>query len=288
MGRRSLVLFPGALGDAVCLEPVVAWLARTGPVEVAARGAAAEVADLFPARPRVSSLDRLEVARLFAPRTADPPDRWLDRYARVVSFTGAKSEEVRARLSARAGAILAPFPRRDGATHAIDEMLAAVAGADAAGGAVPTLALPHPVDRRPGRMVLHPGAGASAKRPPEALLRELARRWRRAAGRSVEVLLGPAEAGEDGSWRGLGVVARPGTVEEMARRIAAADVYVGGDTGPSHVAGALGVHAVVLFVATSPARFGPRGRGVRALDLRGPGNGDGRETAWAALASELP
>ncbi len=283
------MLFPGALGDAVCLEPVVAWLVRTGPVEVCARGAAAEVAALFPARPRVSSLDRPEVARLFALRTdADRCDRWLDRYGRVVSFTGAQSEEVRARLRGRAGATLVPFPSRDGTTHAIDEMLVAVAGADAAVGAVPTLVLPHPVDRVRGRMVLHPGAGASAKRPPPALLREIARRWRRAAGASVEVLLGPAEAGEEASWRGLGVVARPGTVEAMAARIAAADVYVGGDTGPSHVAAALGVRAIVSFVATSPTRFGPRGRGVRVLDLRDPRNEDGLEAAWAALASELP
>lgn len=284
------MLFPGALGDAVCVEPVVAWLARTGPVELLARGAAAEVAALFPARPLVSSLDRVEVARLFAPRTAaDRGDRWLDRYARVVSFTGARSDGVRARLGARAGAILAAFPRRTGTTHAIDEMLVAVAGEEAAAvDAVPTLVLPRPVGRVPGRMVLHPGAGASAKRPPVALLRELADRWRRAPGTSVEVLLGPAEAGEEASWRGLGVVARPGGVEELAGRIAAADVYVGGDTGPSHVAAALGAHAVVVFVATSPRRFGPRGPGVRALDFREPGSGDGLETAWAALASQLP
>ena len=49
----TAVLFPGALGDAVCLEPTVARLAGAGPVTLYARGAAGEIASLFPSAPRV-------------------------------------------------------------------------------------------------------------------------------------------------------------------------------------------------------------------------------------------
>src|SRR5690606_31048358 len=80
----SLLLFPGALGDAVCVEPAVAWLATRGPVTFLARGAAAEVAALFPARPTIGSIDDLRVARLFAPKAAgDDAPAWLAAFERV-------------------------------------------------------------------------------------------------------------------------------------------------------------------------------------------------------------
>ena len=47
----SVVLFPGALGDAVCLEPAMAHLAACGPTTLYARGHAAEVAQSFPSLP---------------------------------------------------------------------------------------------------------------------------------------------------------------------------------------------------------------------------------------------
>src|SRR5262245_8581815 len=96
---RSLLLFPGALGDTVCLEPTAAWLAGSGPLTVYARGASAEVARLFPCRPEVRSLDSPEIARLFAPPgSADErgiPD-WLASFDRIVSFTGSRDPNLRA------------------------------------------------------------------------------------------------------------------------------------------------------------------------------------------------
>ena len=99
----TLVLFPGALGDAVCAEPAVNHLARSGRVEFVARGGAAEVARLFPSQPAVRSLDDARVAGLFRPKADDPdfPACWLADYARVVSFTGMSSADLRARAGVR-------------------------------------------------------------------------------------------------------------------------------------------------------------------------------------------
>jgi heptosyltransferase-1 len=50
-----------------------------------------------------------------------------------------------------------------------------------------------------------------------------------------------------------------GLISLMAR----ADLLVGGDTGPTHLAAAMGVPVVALFGPTSPERNGPWGPGVK-------------------------
>jgi heptosyltransferase-1 len=50
---------------------------------------------------------------------------------------------------------------------------------------------------------------------------------------------------------------------ELTRR---AEVFIGGDTGPMHLAAALGVPVVGLFGPTNPERNGPRG--TRSVILR--------------------
>ncbi len=46
-------------------------------------------------------------------------------------------------------------------------------------------------------------------------------------------------------------------LSEIKRLIAAASLYVGNDSGPAHMAAALGVRAVVIFGASDPAIWGP-------------------------------
>ena len=290
--RGTLVVFPGALGDTVCLEPAVAWLGRRGPVHLLARGAAGEVARLFPGRPCVGSLDGVEVARLFSPRdgTACEPSGWLTRFESVVSFTGAHHPEVRARLTRLGNGRVLPFPARTGSVHAIDEMLAAVSEGAAAPGAAPALSLDGPLadaGTAPG-LVLHPGSGGAAKRAPAGIFRAVAKRWRQAIGAGVLVLLGPAERNEREWWTAtVGEVACPHDVRELVRTVSPGRIFLGNDAGPSHVAAALGVPTIVLFTVTSPARFGPRGHRVQHLHVR-PGTDGDAGRVWEAVAGALP
>lgn len=260
------MLFPGALGDAVCLEPSVAWLARQGPVSVWMRGPAAEIATLFPARPHIDSLDRAECARLFSPLEGRAPDRpsWLRPFGRIVSFTGGGSPDALARLDA-AGADVHPFPARSGSEHAADEMLRRVSGV-ASEAAVPRLDRSSLGRAIPGRLVVHPGSGGEAKRAPRELFRALARDWAAVSGREARVVLGPAEAAELGWWESSGLLtAVPRDAVSLARELAGGSAYVGNDSGPSHVAAAVGTPGVVLFRTSEPERFGPRGAAVRWL-----------------------
>jgi len=71
------------------------------------------------------------------------------------------------------------------------------------------------------------------------------------------------EASSEG--RAVPVAASVGELIALTRR---ARLFIGGDTGPMHLAAALGVPVVAIFGPTDPARNGPYG--TQSVVLRNP------------------
>jgi lipopolysaccharide heptosyltransferase I len=71
-------------------------------------------------------------------------------------------------------------------------------------------------------------------------------------------------------------------LDELARRVAAAKVVIGVDTGLLHLAAALGVRLVGIFVGSEPGLTGPRGQGPIAI-VGGKGVVPGADDVLAAL-----
>jgi len=116
--------------------------------------------------------------------------------------------------------------------------------------------------------LLNPGAGWGAKRWPAERYGEVARGLAR-AGLCSLVNYGPGE--EDLSRAVLaasGGTARltKGSITELIALTRRARLFVGGDTGPMHLAAALRVPVVGIFGPTDPARNGPYG--TRSIVLR--------------------
>lgn len=59
-----------------------------------------------------------------------------------------------------------------------------------------------------------------------------------------------------------------GTLQELAALLQRADVVVGGDTGPVHIAAAVGTATVSLYTSSDGSRSGPRGE--RHIQLQSP------------------
>jgi lipopolysaccharide heptosyltransferase I len=121
-------------------------------------------------------------------------------------------------------------------------------------------------------VVLNPGAGREDKRWPVARFAELAARLGQDAGAHVVVVWGPGEERAAGAIvAGAGaagpraLLAPPTDLHELLALLRRASVMVAADTGPLHLAAALGTPCVGLYGPTAPQRNGPYGSGHRAL-----------------------
>jgi len=134
-------------------------------------------------------------------------------------------------------------------------------------------------------VVLNPGAGRADKRWPVPRFAELAARLGHDAGAHVVVAWGP---GEESAARAIvegagaagprALLAPPTDLHELIALLRRASVMVAADTGPLHLAAALGTPCVGLYGPTAAARNGPYGAGHAALTAPG-GAMDALETA---------
>lgn len=110
-----------------------------------------------------------------------------------------------------------------------------------------------------GSIVLLPGAGRPEKLWPAERFREVARHF----GDRVLVVWGP---GEESLARAIGGRVAPATnLRELAWVLLHAGAVLGADTGPLHLAAALGTKTVGLFGPTNPKRNGPYGQLDRCI-----------------------
>jgi heptosyltransferase-3 len=272
--NRVLVIFPGALGDLMCLLPALDAIARRhsgDSVELMARFELARLAVGRTIVQRAHSIDAREVGGLFSDEPAGGARGLFGGFDRIYSFFASDDERFRARLTAATDAVVSFYPFRPvGDGHVSEAYLRAI-GADAAPverRLEPTaedLAAAARVLARSGRdssrlIVIFPGSGSLAKNWPAEKFAALASKLSKRA--SVAIVLGPAEESIEPIFResGAAVITQlelP-VVAAIARGAAA---FVGNDSGVSHLAAAVGASGVAIFGATDPARWRPVGAG---------------------------
>ncbi len=143
-------------------------------------------------------------------------------------------------------------------------------------------------------VVLNPGAGRPEKRWPVTAFGRLAARLAGEGAARVLVAWGPGEeaaarAIAAAAGEGRAVPAPPTDLPALVALLRRASVVVAADTGPLHLAAALGTPCVGLYGPTRPERNGPYGPGHRALH-----SPDGRvasigvDPVYQAVAELLP
>ncbi len=118
--------------------------------------------------------------------------------------------------------------------------------------------------------ILNPGAGWGSKCWPAERFGEVARRLAASGVESV-VNFGPGEESlaKEVEKASQGTALRiSGSLAELIALTRRASLFIGGDTGPLHLAVALNTPSVALFGPTDPARNGPYGG--HAIMLRSP------------------
>ncbi|HEU4402014.1 MAG TPA: glycosyltransferase family 9 protein [Candidatus Polarisedimenticolia bacterium] len=159
------------------------------------------------------------------------------------------------------------------------------------------------------RVAIHPGGFYPSQRWSPERFAELISALTGRTGAACVVLAGP---GEEDLARRIGAAttdalqAGPLTLRSLMAMIACCDLFIGNNSGPLHIAGALGVPTVSLMGPTDPRRFAPRGPADRVLRrplpcspcrrghcwhhtcLRAVEPGEALAEAEAALAALLP
>lgn len=247
--QRRLIIRPGAIGDFILSLPAMDSL-RTGYLEV---WAAAQNVPLgrFADRTRSiasTGLDLLE----FSPQPVLVDQ--LRSFDAILSWYGANRQEFR-EVVASLGLpfrFFAAIPPEHSSVHAADFYLAQVGQAGRVPMAIPRIECPCEAG---DFAVIHPFSGSVKKCWPLDRYRELARRLE---GRMpVRWCAGPEDS--------LPGAVRIENLYDLGCWLAGARIYVGNDSGITHLAAAVGTPVVALFGPTDPRVWAPRGARVRVL-----------------------
>lgn len=288
MFDRALVLRGGALGDFILTLPVLGALRAARPgahIEVMAYPAVAPLALQPSYADAIRSIEYGPLAGFFARNGTLDADlsAHFGGFDLVVSYLYDPDAILRENL-ARAGVrrLLEGVARPQPGSHATDQLAAALAPL----GIAPGDRLPHfapdaaeaaEAERilraHPRPVVLHPGSGSASKNWPVAAWKTLlAALARTAPGHGRVVVGGEADAE---ILRELRAGADDGVLflEHLPLRtlgavLARAALFIGHDSGVSHLAAAAGAPCLLLFGATDPAVWAPRN--PRARVLRAP------------------
>jgi hypothetical protein len=252
---RRLAIRPGGIGDFIVSLPALECL-RTEYFEVWAR---AETVPLAGFADRARSIASTGLNLLAVTETPPQLIEELRGFDSIVSWYGANRPEFREEVE-RLGLPFTFFPAlppEGTGVHAVDFCLqqARTLGPCESDG-VPRIRLPRETEdaRREGFAVIHPFSGSERKNWPLENFGQLARRLARAM--SVYWCYGPDDPPGDEA-------VRIENLYELAQWLAKASLFVGNDSGITHLAAAVGTPVLALFGPTDPAVWAPRGPDVR-------------------------
>lgn len=239
---------PGGIGDCILCFPALQYL-KTDYTEV---WVPSNIVPLVRFADHVRGIASTGLDSLGIPGV-DPPPAILERlrsFDSIVSWYGANRPEFReqARELGLPFEFLSALPAAGERIHAADFFLKQVGGQ---GMGIPRIEL--------GRAavgdfaVIHPFSGSSRKNWPLERFRELALR------------MGCPVRWSAGDQERLAGAVRFESLYELALWMASGRLYVGNDSGITHLAAATGMPVVAIFGPTDPAVWAPRGAHVRVV-----------------------
>jgi hypothetical protein len=249
---RRLAIRPGAIGDFIVSLPALECL-KTDYLEI---WTPSRTVPLVQFADRVRSLSSTGIELL---GVTDPPAQLMEElrgFDSIVSWYGSNRAEFREAVAGLRFTFLDALPPAGCGVPATDFYLSQVGGKP---GLVPFIRC----DVARGEYaVIHPFSGSPAKNWPLEKFQALAAR-----------LPMPVRwcAGEDDPP--LADAVRIPDLYDLARFLAKARLYIGNDSGISHLAAAVGTPVLAIFGPTDPTVWAPRGDHVRVVKAKMEGKG---------------
>ncbi|MGA3026575.1 MAG: glycosyltransferase family 9 protein [Bryobacteraceae bacterium] len=252
---RRLLIRPGGIGDCILSLPALEYLVA----DYTEVWTSAAVAPLIRFADRVRSVSStgLDLVGLPGVEPPLPAIAALTQFDSIVSWYGTNRPDFREAVT-RLGLpfrFLEALPREQRGAHAADFFLRQAGGAGVRdGAAVPRI----PCLRSDGGFaVIHPFSGGVGKNWPLQRFQALAKRLHL----PVRWCAGPEEP--------LPQATRFDDLYQLALWFARARLYIGNDSGITHLAAAVGTPVVAVFGPTDPGVWSPRGERVRVVSCAG-------------------
>ncbi|HEX5530501.1 MAG TPA: glycosyltransferase family 9 protein [Methylomirabilota bacterium] len=274
MESRILILHPGALGDVLQAVPALRGLRARGRLTFAGQPRLGRLLVALGVVDETRGFDGLGLEALFTDAPAPPAvAAFLGGFTRVVSWFGSGDATYRARLAALAADPVVAPPVPDDDTPVWRHLLATVP--------VPTFAESlavapiRPGGARPGSaaLIVHPGSGGAWKRWPAERFAEVIAAVAARHALTVMVHQGPADRAAVEAL--LARLDRPverlvePELPALAVTLAGSRAYLGGDSGISHLAAAVGAPSVILFPPAHLPRWTPWSPAARPVAMTG-------------------
>jgi ADP-heptose:LPS heptosyltransferase len=287
--QKILVLHAGGIGDLLLALPALRIFRRAFPryaLDLMGRPERLSVVAFDLQAESIDSIDQAEMAYFYSDGETLPPrlSAFFSSFSCVLVF-GKESGSILVKNFSRAGAkkviTIPSFPPQESGIH-VSEYLVEALGATGIEGrsSFSPLRLPEEaltfarrfragLGLKEGERVLaiHPGSGSPGKNWDAKKFAAVAD-W---ASERCQVLLisGPAQHGveevRDSVKKARPLVADNLPLIRLAAVLKASTVYLGNDSGITHLAASLGLPTVALFGPTNPALWGPKGPGVRII-----------------------
>jgi len=272
---RTLVIHLGGIGDFLLSCPTLSALRACGPIELLGNRERLEVAVDGGLADAAHDADACEFGSLFS--TPSPRlRRLLARFDRCIAWLRPDDALLNAIRDCAVAQIHAHpgLPPADWARHASAYYLDCL---DLEDPGPPRLSFQNSKDTADLDVVIQPGSGGPHKNWPldnfRAVADELTRR-----GRRVVWCTGPAED----QMQGLSPSLPPMSLASLGKTLARARLYIGNDSGITHLAAAAGCPTLAIFGPTDPAVWAPRGENVSVIQGK-----DGFPTAQEVLVRPL-
>ncbi|MFQ6111513.1 MAG: glycosyltransferase family 9 protein [Nitrospinota bacterium] len=286
--RRALIVRAGGLGDTLLTLPALAALKERFPGARIEMAGYQERVSLLKAGGLIEEAHSIEagpMAPLFLPGRPPSSDSMshLEPFDTLIAWCGrALREHLRGIFR---GKFLGrdPLPPRASLTHASGHLLQALSPLGVRPPArKPGLSLRAEEDVGAGPLLeergllgeafiaIHPGGGSDKKCWPAGRFAGLARWTREALGIRVLLVSGPADGKRVAEVlshlrrESVSLLEEP-PLRVLAQVLARASLYLGNDSGVTHLAALVGIPTLALFGPTDPRVWGPIGERVRVI-----------------------
>lgn len=304
--HRLLIIHQGAVGDLILSLPALHAIRTAYPLHHIEVLGYPRILCLVHQRfyaDTVASIERAMFASLYGDEPpADPSLRaYFNGFDPVFIFGGRMQEAAVANIRRMTnGKVFAvrPFPETE-RLHVSDFQVQQLCGWGIAPSAAQPILFPSEDDAAEGSrllhslglqtrgravMAVHPGSGSSRKNWPAECFADLIRTVAQQRACEIMLIAGPAddEPCRQVEQRLAGMrtaIVRHPELSVLAGLLKQCSLYVGNDSGVTHLAAAVGVPTIATFGPTDPAVWGPRGRRVRILN----GSHDGKTWTWPTV-----